>query len=475
MPPGALAATAPPLEPIPISAAIGPGVSLGSYQILEPLGEGGMGQVFIAQHTRLGKRVAIKVLRPEYATNPSTLRRFFQEAQAAGQIENPHIVQIFDFGDDGPGRNYIVMELLNGADLSQIRQRDGPIALPRMLSIVRQIGAGLAAAHDRAIIHRDLKPENVFLVRDEGADYVKLLDFGLAKLSDSRYGSVAKSQFGMVMGTPDFMSPEQAAGTAVDARTDLYSFATLVYWMVAGVLPFQAETFSQILIQRATQPAPPLPSTSASGERVPTALREAVARGLEQAPDKRPSNVREFVRLIEESLGARAGPSPAQGSRALENDLRAAGLDPPRATGRRLLWPIAGAALLAAGLGAWFVTHAPAPAETPSPSTAARTLPRPAPAPPEPPPAVPTTHPAAAAQPPLPSPASAAPGASANSRPRRQGGRRRAAENNDEPSAPVVDGTWHEQANGTLQIEATPAPTPTKDEPDSPDSLLPIK
>ncbi len=291
----------------PLSLA--PQSFIGGYQILEPLGEGGMGQVFVAQHPRLGKRVAIKVLRPEYASHPSTLKRFYQEAQAASHIENPHIVQVFDFGDDGK-RNFIVMELLNGADLAQARQRDGPFPLARVLSIVRQVGAGLAAAHDRAIVHRDLKPENIFLVKDEGQDYVKLLDFGLAKLSESRYQDVAKSQAGMFMGTPDYMAPEQVSGK-VDARTDIYSLATLLYWMVAGELPFWSENLHEVLIQRATQPAPPLPLVAASGEQVPSRLRDLVAQALERDPERRPANVRELVRDLEAALAPAALLEPA--------------------------------------------------------------------------------------------------------------------------------------------------------------------
>ncbi|HUB05491.1 MAG TPA: serine/threonine-protein kinase [Myxococcales bacterium] len=370
---------------------LGPGTVVGGYRILESLGEGGMGRVFTAQQQRLGKRVALKVLRPEYASSPSAIKRFFQEAKAASCIENPHIVQVFDFGDDqGLKCCYLVMELLNGSDLARARDRDGPFPLSRSLSIIRQLGAGLAAAHARGIVHRDLKPENVFLVPDAGSDFVKILDFGLAKLSESHFGQVSLSQQGVILGTPEYMSPEQAAGAPVDARSDVYSLATLFYWMVAGVLPLKAETVQQLLIQRATEPASPLPRIASSGETISPALREAVRRALERDPAKRTGGVREFVQSLEEALipGSSAGRVSGRSARVW-----------------KLVPVVAVTAVLAAGL-AWRAMHrlpvatpiavvppsltavAPAPPAVPPPHVSPQL-------PPVPPPHAPAAAPAA--------------------------------------------------------------------------------
>jgi serine/threonine protein kinase len=389
---------------------VAPGSLIGGYRILEPLGEGGMGHVFVAQHPRLSKRVAVKVLRREFASNPSALKRFYQEAQAASQIENPHIVQVFDFGEDA-GVNFIAMELLNGADLAQVRLRDGPFPLARIVSILRQVSAGLAAAHDRGIIHRDLKPENVFLVRDEGQDYVKLLDFGLAKLSEHYYQDAAKSQSGMIMGTPDYMSPEQAIGTGVDVRTDIYSLATLVYWMIADRIPFRTENANQALVVHATQDAPPLPSAAASGELVPPALRDVVARALVRQPERRTGSVREFVQAMEAAL---AGAPAARDSRTADGAASATRF------GRRwrLVLPVIGILLVILAVG-WRLLAS----NTPDDAKATRNRAEKAelagapPAPPLPAPAVAAVPPPLPALPPPPAAAKPSPEPAKHARP----------------------------------------------------------
>ena len=201
------------------------GSIIGSYRVVSKLGEGGMGAVYLAEHTLLGRRAAIKVLKPDLTLKPEVIDRFFGEARTASTLADPGIVQIFDFGYHPGGSAYILMELLDGEPLDARLRRVGRLAPAAALRIVRQIASSLAAAHARGIVHRDLKPENIILVRDPevvGGERAKLLDFGIAKLMDGDRPSPARPA-GPVMGTPLYMSPEQcrSAGT-VDHRSDIY-------------------------------------------------------------------------------------------------------------------------------------------------------------------------------------------------------------------------------------------------------------
>jgi serine/threonine protein kinase len=258
---------------------------MGSYRLVQKLGEGGMGEVFIAEHSMLGRRAAVKVLRPEFSHRQDIVARFFNEARAATQISDPGIVQIFDFGQAQDGSAYIVMELLDGETLDRRMVRQQVLPIPEALRLVRQVASSLATAHSRGIVHRDLKPENIFIVRDPevaGGERTKILDFGIAKL----YGDQqVKTQTSAVMGTPTYMSPEQCRGSGqVDHRADIYSLGCVLYVLVTGRMVFEAEgTGDLIAMHLREMPAPP----SAKAAWVPAALDRLILRCLAKNPAER--------------------------------------------------------------------------------------------------------------------------------------------------------------------------------------------
>src|SRR5215468_5800712 len=223
------------------------GTRLGPYEVLSPLGAGGMGEVYRARDTRLGREVAVKVLPAAFSENAERLARFEQEASAAGALNHPNILAIYDVGTDGGGAPYVVSELLEGETL---REKMGGGALPQRKAVdyALQIAHGLGAAHAKGIVHRDLKPENLFVTKD---GRVKILDFGLAKLTGGGDGGRAQSDAptrrvntdpGAVMGTVGYMSPEQVRGQEVDHRSDIFSFGAILYEMLTGRLAFPGES-----------------------------------------------------------------------------------------------------------------------------------------------------------------------------------------------------------------------------------------
>ncbi len=283
----------------------GPGDSLGSYQLVKLLGEGSMGRVFLANHALLGRKVAIKILRPEQYRNADLIQRFFQEARTVNQINHEHIVEIFDFvqevGADGPTSVYCVMELLSGMSLGQALEKGPPMGVRRGLGIVRQLCDALSAAHKVGVVHRDVKPDNIFITERAGlTDYVKVLDFGVAKLTAPGADAPAISTMdGAIIGTPACMAPEQAAGLAVDARADIYATGVILYELLAGRLPFDGKTFGALAAQIITQPPPPMPDATPGGERIPPALKALVMRCLEKLPAKRPQSMLEIREALE--------------------------------------------------------------------------------------------------------------------------------------------------------------------------------
>jgi len=255
------------------------------YKIDKLLGEGGMGFVYLARHKVIDKKVAVKVLRAEMAKDREILERFLQEARAASSIGNPHIIDISDFGDLPDGSTYFVMEYLDGQSLVQFNDKNNRQPFDVIAKIAIQMANGLAAAHEAGIIHRDLKPENIFVVtRGLDKHFVKILDFGIAKVATSGENKLTRA--GAVFGTPHYMSPEQAAGSPLDHRTDIYSLGVMLYEMVSGLLPFTADNFMGILSQHMYQAPPPLGKLNLE-PCCPAELEAIIFKCLSKAPDDR--------------------------------------------------------------------------------------------------------------------------------------------------------------------------------------------
>jgi len=237
------------------------GRMIGSYQVVKVLGKGGMGSVYLAQHPVIGSRVAVKFLHPQYATDAKIVDRFFNEAKAVNVIGHDNILKILDLSVTEDNRHYFLMEFLNGKPLQDHVKPNVPMTVEVALPILLQICEALQAAHNHQIIHRDLKPDNVYLITHKGKkNFVKVVDFGIAKLTDSSGASTGKTQTGMVMGTPAYMSPEQAGGmtSLIDGRSDIYSLGVMIYQMLSGKLPFPGSSFGEVLIGH-LQLAPPSP------------------------------------------------------------------------------------------------------------------------------------------------------------------------------------------------------------------------
>ena len=260
------------------------GSRVGEYEIQEQIGEGAMGTVYSAVHPLIGKKVAIKILKPELCANQATINRFVHEAQAVNQIGHPNIVDVFSLDELPDGRAYMVMEWLRGEDL-KARLARGPITVVDSCDILDGIARALEAAHAKQIVHRDLKPDNVFLHQvDNGPLMVKLLDFGIAKLVRLTPGT-EKTQTGNMLGTPRYISPEQARGVQVDYRSDIYSLGVMAFEMLAGRPPFKGETAMDIVVQHLNEPPPALGQFA----KVPKSLEQCVMAMLEKDPDLRPT------------------------------------------------------------------------------------------------------------------------------------------------------------------------------------------
>jgi eukaryotic-like serine/threonine-protein kinase len=229
----------------------------GRYQLNEFIGSGGMGEIYRARRTHIGDTVAVKVLRADVVSNEKTRQRFYREARAAAMLHHPNAVVIHDFGEDTDGLAYIVMELLVGRSLRQTLAEEGALDPLRTYGIVRQACAALEAGHRSGIVHRDVKPDNIILLsHDEDHDHVKILDFGIAKLRDKALDTLSVennlTNVGTVIGTPNYMSPEQCQGEEADARSDLYSLGVVMYEMLTGVMPFIAKTPTGVAIKHVT-------------------------------------------------------------------------------------------------------------------------------------------------------------------------------------------------------------------------------
>ncbi|MEO6955086.1 MAG: serine/threonine-protein kinase [Polyangia bacterium] len=262
------------------------------YRVLSKLGEGGMGVVYLAEHILIEKKVALKILGEDFARKSDLVARFMQEAKAASRIGHENIVDISDFGQTASGSVFFAMEHLEGSDLATAIRNDGPMPFARVLPIVQQISRALAAAHGKGIIHRDMKPENIFIITRNGQpDFVKILDFGIAKMSALDEPNERLTRTGMIFGTPEYMSPEQARGDRPDHRVDIYALGCIIYEMLTGDVPFHAETFMGVLTKHMFETPEPL----GAHVPVPSDVEAVVMRALSKNRDERYQSMRELA------------------------------------------------------------------------------------------------------------------------------------------------------------------------------------
>ncbi|MHB8419030.1 MAG: serine/threonine-protein kinase [Myxococcales bacterium] len=283
------------------------GQTLDRYRVLAKLGEGGMGSVYAVEHILLRKRMAMKLLRSDLCEDAEQAARFHNEAIAAGRIGQENIVDVSDFGWTRDGQAYLVMEELRGRSLSELLDEQGTVSAPRAIRIGWQVGRALDAAHAAGIVHRDLKPDNVMLVRRDGVEIVKVLDFGVSKLSA---GTPRLTRAGAILGTPTYMSPEQASGRSVDHRSDIYAFGILLFEMLEGGPPFSDPNPVQILIKHQTAPIPEL-----GRGPVPDELSALVRQALAKRPEDRPASMSACLSMLTAAarrLHATLAPSPRE-------------------------------------------------------------------------------------------------------------------------------------------------------------------
>jgi len=276
----------------------------GRFRVIRPLGSGGMGEVYLGEQVSLGRKVAIKVLHQDMHMQPGMSERFKREARLLSAVDHPAVVRIVDFGESGDAA-CLVMELVEGVSLHEALH-NGPLAPARALAVLHQLAEGLAAIHDKGIIHRDIKPENVFLTRSPKGEQARLLDFGIARLVEPEADS-AVSQVGVVLGTPEYLSPEQAIGARVDARSDLYCLGVLAYRILSGRLPFDGPSPRQFIAQHANAAPLPLDRAAPAFSTNPS-LVALVMRLLEKDPANRFQSAQA---LAEALVTAAEGPLPA--------------------------------------------------------------------------------------------------------------------------------------------------------------------
>jgi serine/threonine protein kinase len=350
------------------------GQEIGHYEILSTLGKGGMGEVYLAQDTKLSRKVALKVLPGAFTQDQERLRRFDQEARATSALNHPNILTIFEIGE-ADGRHYIATEFIEGETLRQ-RFARGPLKLAETLDIAEQITSALSTAHGAGIVHRDIKPENIMIRRD---GIVKVLDFGLAKLvqtqssPDDSTRALVKTRPGVVMGTVAYMSPEQARGLSLDARTDIWSLGVVIYQMLTGSSPFAGATSSDTLVSILEREPRSLKSLSPA---IPEEFEWIVTKALTKDVDDRYQTSREMLtdlRRLKQRLSVAAelersvAPRLSEGSEATSPDTTAIGSSRPRSK-RRLVWVMLLVAMLALAITAiwkgrayWFKHTTPTP------------------------------------------------------------------------------------------------------------------
>jgi serine/threonine protein kinase len=326
---------------------IGREILNGTFRILQKIGSGGMGSVYKAMEIANSRMVAVKILHPKLANRKDLVSRFGREARALSQLSHPNTVRVFAYGELEDHALYIIMELLEGKNLNQSVRAEGPFQMPRALPILIQACGALDEAHKAGIIHRDLKPENIFLVQGGALrDFPKLLDFGLAKVGERqmRPGSVILTQEGMVFGTPEFMSPEQAQGKTLSPASDVYSLAVILYEVLTGKLPFDAKS-AMDFIQMHVTTKPISLNKRAPGRTFPPLLEQVMDRALAKKAEDRFASAADFAVAMQAVL---------EGATELPPEAFASSPKPPSARSRRAA-PVS----------------APPPSVTPSPAPAA--------------------------------------------------------------------------------------------------------
>ncbi|HEX2716774.1 MAG TPA: serine/threonine-protein kinase [Gemmatimonadaceae bacterium] len=292
------------------------------YHVISKLGEGGMGQVYLAEHVRMGRRSAVKIMHPAMVHDADAISRFNREAANASRITHPHVAAIYDFGETPEGLIYLAMEFVEGEPLTAVIEREGALPPRRVATLVRQAADALAAAHAQGIVHRDLKPDNIMVARNrDGSDCVKIVDFGIAKAANNEAQKVTRT--GLVVGTPEYMSPEQLAGDPLDGRSDIYSLALVAFTSLTGRLPFPSETSQESMIMRLTD-RPRSLAEMKPGIAWPARLQAVMDRALAREASGRYADAAEMGRafmaaiedmpdaaLAEASTSIMAAPLPA--------------------------------------------------------------------------------------------------------------------------------------------------------------------
>jgi serine/threonine-protein kinase len=299
---------------------IGTDVDNGEYKIIERIGVGGMGSVYKAEHPSMNRLVAIKVLHPRFASREDLVSRFRREARAMSQLSHPNTARVYKFGQLPDGAAYFVMDYMEGKNLAHTVRADGPMDPDRAINIMIQVCGALDEAHRAGIIHRDLKPENIFLTGQGGTtDFPKVLDFGLAKVSEKQMGrgSMMLTQQGMVFGTPEFMSPEQTQGETLDRRSDIYSLGLILYELLTGKLPFDAEKPIDIMRAHLQDPAIPL-NQRLPGRHFSKDLEAVIAKALEKKRSDRYETAIDFAQALRGCLKNQLASTAAR--RALPSD-----------------------------------------------------------------------------------------------------------------------------------------------------------